>query len=160
MSEISSLYSSKQTVYRTKGKRSNKSKNGDVKHVVYKDGIPSYTEVIRVTRKEKEESFQDGQSKPRRIKAAQTRTQERRSSEDVLKRKKQKLAERLKNAIRKSQTLWSEKDGIWISYQGSQGFLVKQFDNSNRVVNQQLMTHSQILESSIPGLLDTGWKIE
>ena len=159
MSEISSLYSSKQTVYRKSGKRSIKHKHGDVKHIVYKDGVPSYTEVIRVHRRDSDESSPDNRSKPKRIKANSTKTRERRSSEEVVGRKRQKLSDRLKKAIRNSQTLWSEKEGIWISYQGSQGFIVKQFDNSNRVVDQQLMTQSQILESDIPGLLDTGWEI-
>lgn len=159
MSEISSLYSSKQTVYRKSGTRSNKHKHGDVKHIVYKDGVPSYTEVIRVHRREKEESGLDRQSRPKRIKAGSTKNRERRSSEAVTERKRQKLSERLKKAIRNSQTLWSEKEGIWISYQGSRGFIVKQFDNANRVVDQQLMTQAQILECDIPGLLDTGWEV-
>ena len=159
MSEISSLYSSKQTVYRKSGTRSNKHKHGDVKHIVYKDGVPAYTEVIRVHRKEGDEPARNDQTKRKRIKAGASKPRERRSSEAVLERKRQKLSDRLKKAIRNSQTLWSEKDGIWISYQGSQGFIVKQFDNSNRVVDQQLMTQAQILDCDIPGLLDTGWEI-
>ncbi len=159
MSEISSLYSSKQTVYRKSGTRSDKHKHGDVKHIVYKEGVPAYTEVIRVHRKEKEEATPDKRAKKRRIKAGESRTRDRRSSEAVLEKKRQKLSERLKKAIRNSQTLWSEKEGIWISYQGSQGFIVKQFDTSNRVVDQQLMTQAQILDCNIPGLLDTGWEI-
>jgi predicted RNase H-like nuclease (RuvC/YqgF family) len=159
MSEISSLYTSRQTVYKKTGKKSTKNKHGDVKHIVYKDGAPLYTEVIKVHRKEEEESNRDNQSRPKRIRAGSTKNRERRSSEEVLDRKRKKLADRLKNAIRNSQTLWSEKDGIWISYQGSQGFIVKQFDQSNRVINQQLMTQAQILKCDIPGLLDTSWEI-
>lgn len=158
MSGISSLYSSNQTVYRKKGKRSSKGKHGDVKHIVFKEGVPVYTEIIRVQRQEEEEKPKTG-SKPKRIRASNNDSSERKSSEAVLQRKKTKLNERLKNAIKRSQTLWSEKEKIWISYQGSQGFLVKRFDETDRMISSDIMTQSQLLEGTIPGLLDTGWKV-
>ena len=159
MSEISSLYSSKQTVYRKSRKQSDKHKHGDIKHIVYRDGVPVLREVIRVNREDQDNTPAERQAKPKRIKADRSPARERRSSSEVLEKKRKKLALRLKNAVQKSQTLWSEREGIWISYQGRQGFLVKLFDQSNREVHREMMTQTQILEGSIPGILDTGWEI-
>lgn len=160
MSEISSLYSSKQTIYKRTGRNSRKNLHGDVKHIVYKDGKPLVTEIIKVHRDEDEETKKDSrQSKQRRTIKARQPSKPRASSEEVIKRKQKKLSERLTNAVRNSQTLWSEKEGIWISYQGSQGFLVKLFDQSNQMISNEMMTQGQILESEIPGLLDTGWQV-
>ncbi len=143
MSEISSLYSSKQTIYKkNNGGRSSKKRNGDVKHIVFKDGKPVMTEIIKVAG-----SFDDidmkkqGDRKERkRITAKAPGNRQRRSSEEVLVRKKRKLQDRLKKAIQQSQTLWSEKEGIYISYQGSSGFLVKLFDKSEHLTSSDLMT--------------------
>jgi hypothetical protein len=132
-----------------------------MKHIVYKEGNPVLTEIIKINRTDLERDDESGNRSalPRRIKSAGGETRERRSNSEVLERKRKKLADRLKTAIQKSQTLWSEKEGIWISYQGSRGFLVKLFDPSNRVVSNEIMTQSQLLVSTIPGLLDTGWEV-
>ncbi len=157
MAEISGLYSSNRTVYRKTGRRSSKNLHGDVKHTIYKDGEPLMCEIIKVgkNKDEKEKRKASSGAKPRRIKAA---TRERRSGEEVLKEKKEKLSKRLKKAIQLSQTLWSEKEGIYISYQGSRGFLVKLYNDNQDEVRNEIMTQAQIIESSIPGLLDTGWE--
>lgn len=160
MSEISSLYSSKASIYRKNGgRRSEKSKHGNVKHIVFKDGSPQYTEIIQVSKECEEESpSQSGEGKQRRrIKAGGASGTARRPSEEVLKSKKEKLNTRLKNAIRESQTLWSQKEGIWISYQGSNSFLVKLFNSNNRLLSSEMMSQNEIVESSIPGILEASW---
>ncbi|MBU2510664.1 hypothetical protein KJ966_04980 [bacterium] len=160
MSEISNLYTSNQTIYRTNSKSSSsRGKNGDIKHIVFQDGEPVMTEIIKVSTDPDDTQKKDHNQSPRRIKDRASGNKEKRSSEEVLQRKKRKLSERLKMAVQKSQTLWSEKEGIWLSYQGSTGFLVKLFDDADRCTSSTLMTQNQIIESTIPGLLDAGWKI-
>lgn len=161
MSEISSLYSSKASIYRKNGgEKSIKSKHGNVKHIVFKDGQPHYTEIIQVSNQQEKEASSNKreEKKRRRIKAGGTAAAPRRPSEEVLKSKKEKLNLRLKNAIRESQTLWSEKEGIWVSYQGNNRFLVKLFNSNNRLLSSEMMNQMEIVESSIPGILDTSWK--
>ncbi len=159
MSTISNLYSSRDTIYQKKNSRSSaRGKNGDVKHIIFKDGEPVKTELIRVSSREEEPSPQHKSSGRRRIKAGSKNPTSKRSRQDASEKKRVKLAQRLKTAIRDSQTLWSEKDGIWVSYQGSQGFLVKQFTPTNRLLEQRMMTTEEILASSIPGIFDTSWK--
>lgn len=160
MAEVSKLYTSKQTIYRrTSGKRTARSKHGDVKHIIFKDGQPQYTEIIRVGRDEETAQQKQNRSNPKRIKAKRTPGYSRRSSEEVAREKKEKLQNRLNDAARKSLTLWSEKDQIWISYQGSPGFLVKRFSGENRLLSSQLMSQKEIVDSAIPNLLDTSWEI-
>ncbi len=156
MSTISNLYSSRDTIYRKRNSRSSvRGKNGDVKHIIFKDGKPVKTELIRVSsRKEESEARQDKPSTRRKIKAGSKSPSKRGTSE----KKRAKLEQRLKTAIRDSQTLWSEKDGIWVSYQGSQGFLVKQFTPTNRLLEQRIMTTEEILGCSIPGIFETSWQ--
>ena len=158
MADISSLYSSSRTVYRKTGKQSSKNLHGDVKHIIYKEGRPVVTEIIRVKKDPDQTPHRNPEMglKPKRIRAA---TRERRSSDEVLRSKKDKLSDRLKKAIQLSQTLWSEKEGIYISYQGSHGFLVKLYNENQQEIRNEIMSQAQILESAIPGLLDTGWEV-
>ena len=161
MSEISNLYSSKDTIYQKKtGEKSDKSKNGNVKHIVFEEGAPVYTEIIKVSRDAEVDltSKSDTEPTPSRIRASRSANAPKRSSDEVLKGKKAKLSMRLKKAVRESQTIWSEKNGIWISYQGRSGFLVKQFTPENRLLNSEMMSQTEILECSIPGILETSWK--
>ncbi|MCP4753843.1 MAG: hypothetical protein GY866_23410 [Proteobacteria bacterium] len=159
MAEVSSVYNMK-NIYKTGArKKSNKDKNGDIKHIVFKDGIPVMTEIIKVGRSSEEPSGKSSTSKPRRIRSAKSDTRPRRSSEDVLKEKKGKLSQKLKKAVLESQTLWSEKAGVWISYQGEQGFLVKQYTPTNHLMSKKIMTREEILDSPINGILDTKWQI-
>lgn len=159
MAGISSIYSSRQTVFKKGGnKRTGKSKHGDVKHIVFRDGKPLYTETIKISPVNEDKPKPSGQSGRRRIKAGSSTNRQRRSSEEVIKTKKEKLTNRLKKAVRESLTLWSEKEGIWISYQGQNGFLVKQFNDQNRCVSSEMMTMTGLVESSIPGLLDATWE--
>jgi hypothetical protein len=158
MSDVSGLYSSNRTHYKRTGRKSSKGLNGDLKHIRYKDGEPIQTEIIKVATRDEDTGKHSSSSgsKPKRIKAAR---KERRSNEEVTKQKKGKLSDRLKKAIQLSQTLWSEKDGIYISYQGSRGFLVKLYNESQTVIRNEIMTQAQIMESTIPGILDAGWKV-
>ncbi len=160
MSEISSLYTSKQTIYRKNaGKRSSRKRHGDIKHIVFQDGKPMMTEIIKVGNDPEDGRGKNDHRPRKRIKAGTAGNRQRRSSEEVLERKKKKLMERLKKAVQNSQTLWSKKEGIWISYQGSSGFLVKLFDQTDQCTSSTLMTQNQIIESNISGLLDSGWEI-
>lgn len=160
MSEVSKLYTSKQTIYRkNSGRKSSRSKHGDVKHIVFKDGVPVMTEIIRVNGDAEEKSNRREKRSGRVIKTRTQPSRQRRSTEEVVAKKREKLNGRLKKAVQQSQTLWSEKEGIWISYQGSSGFLVKKFDRSNRCESATMMTQQQIIDSSIPGILDTGWEV-
>jgi len=159
MSEVSNVYRSSDVIYRTGSRReSSRGKNGDIKHIIFRDGKPVKTEIIRVA--QDHSALDDGSAKSnrRRIRARSGRTQSRKSSGRVLMEKKLKLSERLQTAIRSSHILWSEKEGIWISYQGNQKFLVKRFTKANVLINQNLMTSEEILEGSIPGVLNTGWQ--
>jgi len=159
MSEVSSVYSSTDVIYRTGSKRGSiRGKNGDVKHIIFKDGEPIRTEIIKVERDN--ESAYEGSSKrkSKRFRTGTSRSRTRKSSGRVLMEKKLKLSERLQTAIRSSQTLWSEKEKIWISYQGNQNFLVKRFTPANILISQDIMTSDEILEGTIPGVLNTGWQ--
>jgi len=163
MSEVSRLYSSPDTVYRT-GARSHRNRglNGDVKHIVYKDGKPVVTEIIPISRPQ--------EPKPTRLpKAAKPGTTRpvpdhpsgghfRQNSQETAQRKRQKLLDRLKRAIAASETLWSAKSGIWLSYQGEHRFLVKRFTTDNRLISKQLLPLEEILAGAVPGILDTGWE--
>ena len=159
MSEVSSVYSSSDVIYRTGSKgESRRRKNGDVKHIIFKDGQPVRTEIIRVGRDEDPTDDRPSERRSKRIRAQPVRSSPRKSSGRVLMEKKLKLSERLQTAIRSSQTLWSEKEGIWISYQGNQNFLVKRFTPANDLISQHVMTSEEIMEGTIPGVLNTGWK--
>lgn len=143
-------------IYRTDTRRDSvKGKNGDVKHIVYKEGVPVKTEIIRVNRKQDSESERNPKENRSRISMGQPR----KTDESILKDRRKKLSERLKNAILRSQTLWSEGKGIWLSYQGNQSFLVKQFSPKNQLLSKTLMTQSDLLKSDIPGLLEASWKV-
>ncbi len=159
MSKVSRLYRSVDNIYHTNTSHSSsKTKNGDIKHIFFKDGKPVMTEIIRVG--SDTEVSKEGRAKPKRrsTRPAQCRKRSRRSSQEVLLKKRNKLAERLKKAVQSSETLWSEKKGILISYQGNPGFLVKLFSSANRPISEKFMTKEEVLESSIPGILDTGWQ--
>ncbi len=160
MSTISNLYSSRDTIYQKRNSRSSaRGKNGDVKHIIFKDGKPVKTELIRVSSREEEPSSpQHKASGRRRIKAGSKSQAIKKSRRTPSEKRREKLAQRLKTAMRDSQTLWSEKDGIWVSYQGTQGFLVKQFTPTNRLLEQRVMTTEEILASSIPGIFGTSWQ--
>ena len=159
MSEVSSVYTSTDVIYRTGAKReSSRGKNGDVKHIIFRDGKPVKTEIIKVAQDPSASDDGSAKSNRRRIRAVSGRTQSRKSSGRVLMEKKLKLSERLQTAIRSSHTLWSEKEGIWISYQGNQKFLVKRFTDANVLISQNVMSSDEILEGSIPGVLNTGWQ--
>ena len=159
MSEVSSVYTSSDIIYRTGSKRgSSRGKNGDIKHIIFKDGEPVRTEIIKVARDDLAANDDSSKRNRRRIRARSGKSLSRRSSGRVLMEKKLKLSERLQTAIRSSNTLWSEKEGIWISYQGNQKFLVKRFTEANVLISQNLMTSEEILEGTIPGVLNTGWQ--
>lgn len=160
MSSISNLYSSRDTIYNKRNsKSSTRGKHGDVKHTIFKDGEPVRTEVILIAAREEESSSEQQKPSSRRtIKADSKNPTSRTSRRDTSEKNREKLEQRLKDAARNSQTLWSEKNGIWVSYQGSQGFLVKQFTPTNRLLEQRIMTTEEILSSDIPGLFDTSWK--
>ncbi len=133
MTEVSKLYSSVDNIYQTDSRRNiTKDKHGDVKHIVYKDGVPVRTEIIRVKRKKEREETGSRSGNRSQISARQPK----KSSKSILAESRKKLAERLKNAIRRSQTLWSEGQGIWLSYQGNQSFLVKHFSPKNQLLSK------------------------
>jgi len=156
MSEVSKLYSSVDNIYQRDSRRdTTKGKHGDVKHIVFKDGVPVRTELIRVHRKNEQEQSGNPKGNRSRISARQPR----KSNESLLGEKRKKLAERLKSAIQRSQTLWSERQGIWLSYQGNQSFLVKQFSPKNQMLSKSVMTESELLEGAIPGLLEASWRV-
>jgi hypothetical protein len=156
MTEVSKLYSSVDNIYQTDSRRNPaKDKHGDVKHIVYKDGVPVRSEIIRVKRKKELEEAGNKTSNSSRISARQPR----KTSESLLGERKKKLAERLKNAIQRSQTLWSEGQGIWLSYQGNQSFLVKQFSPKNQLLSKAVLTQNELLEGRIPGLLEASWRV-
>lgn len=158
MSEVSKLYSSK-NIYGNRSRRDvTKDKHGDVKHIVFKDGKPVMTEIIRVGRKE-EEQKQRTPGGTRRIRAPRQGGGRRATSEEALRKKKQKLADRLKKAIYQSLTLWSEREKIWISYQGGKNFLVKRFGSADNQLDSRMMTLDEIVESEIPNILETGWEV-
>lgn len=159
MSKISNLYTSTDNIYQTGGKRSStKGLNGDVKHIVFKDGKPAYTEVIQVSK--------DPEKIPRNVKensSSQRRSGRRiiasnRTSEEARVEKKKKLSDRLRKAMAGSETLWNEKNGLWISYQGNQQFLLKRYSGSNQLLDKSVMSSQEIIDSDIPGILDAGWK--
>lgn len=157
MAKVSKLYTSVDNIYQTRSRQSSVSgKHGDVKHIVFKDGVPVRTEIIQVKKKEREEKQELNQVRRRNRSRI---TAPRQSSEAVYEKKRKKLSERLKKAITASQTLWSEGEGIWLSYQGNQSFLVKQFSPKNQLLNKAVMTQNELLDSSIPGLLDTSWQV-
>ena len=157
MSDISSIYTTRDNIYNAgPGKKSSKGKNGDVKHTIFKDGKPVAVNTIKVARPEDEEQPKRDNSGKRVIRAngSQTGSRNTVSSET----KKKKLSEYLRKAVNTSSTLWSEKKGILISYQGDQGFLVKQFTPTDRLISKELLSQEEILNSSIPGIFDTSWK--
>lgn len=157
MAKVSRLYTSVDNIYQNRSRKdSAKGKHGDVKHIVFKDGVPVRTEIIQVKKKTEKESTRDAKGSRRnrsRIIAP------RQSSEAILEKKRKKLSERLKKAVTGSQTLWSEGEGIWLSYQGNQSFLVKQFSPKNQLMRKSLMTQKELLDSAIPGLLDASWQV-
>ncbi len=156
MTEVSKLYSSVDNIYQTDSRRNpTKDKHGDVKHIVYKDGVPVRTEIIRVSRKKEQAAAGNKSGNRSRISARQPR----KSSESLLGERRKKFAERLKTAIQRSQTLWSEGQGLWLSYQGSQSFLVKHFSPKNQLLSKAVMTQNELLEGTIPGLLEASWKV-
>ena len=159
MSEVSNLYSSPEVIYRVHSRRkSDKGKNGDVKHIVFKDGQPVYTEIIRVNPVSEEDRSgrrRDNGLGQRPVKRIGRRPA--RSNEVVLSEKKKKLSDRLKRAMSTSETLWSEKTRVLISYQGNQRFLVKRYSETNQVIEKNVMSRTDLLECAIPGILDTGW---
>jgi len=157
MSKVSKLYSSVDNIYQTKSREeSAKGKNGDVKHIVYRDGVPVRSEIIRVEKKSQETSQDSkGSRRPNRSRISAPRQ----SSEAVFEKKRKKFSERLKKAIVSSQTLWSEGAGIWLSYQGNQSFMVKRYSPQNQLLSKGVMTQGELLDSSIPGMLDTSWKV-
>ncbi len=158
MAKVSRLYTSVDNIYQTRSRHgSAKGKNGDVKHIVFKDGVPVRTEIIRVKQKKEREESNDSKGNRRRNRSRITAP--RQSSEAVLEKKRKKLSDRLKKAISSSQTLWCEAEGIWLSYQGNQSFLVKQFSPKNQLLNKSVMTQGELLDSSIPGLLDASWQV-
>lgn len=153
MSDISSIYTTSENIYRTGAvKESAKGKNGDIKHTVYRDGKPVAVETIRVAKPEEEETKRDNSGK--RTIRANTGSRNKVGSEA----KKKKLSDYLRKAVHSSATLWSEKKGILISYQGNQGFLVKQFTPTNRLISTELLSQEEILDSSIPGIFETTWR--
>jgi hypothetical protein len=163
MSEVSRLYSSPDTIYRTGVRRdSGRGLHGDVKHTVFKDGVPVVTEIIPVKRPES--VLPTPQLKKRSV--VRTRPDsDRRQGDDSreetgsgLAQKKRKLQTRLKQAIAASETLWSRKHRIWLSCQGSGQFLVKRYTTDNQLISKQLLTVEEILDGSIPGIFDTGWE--
>ena len=156
MTEVSKLYSSVDNIYQTESRRKPaKGKHGDVKHIVYKDGVPVKTEIIRVKRKKDPEEEHGSKRNQSRISMRQPR----KSDESILAGRRKKLSERLKNAILRSQTLWSEGKGIWLSYQGNQSCMVKQFSPKNQLLSKAVMTQSELLQGDIPGLLEASWKV-
>lgn len=158
MAKVSKLYTSVDNIYQTKSRKdSEKGKHGDVKHIVFKDGVPVKTEIIRV--KQKQEETENKQAMEGRRRNRSRIAAPRQSSEEVLDKKRKKLSDRLKKAISGSQTLWSEGEGIWLSYQGNQSFLVKQFSPKNQLLNKTVMTSTELLNSDIPGLLNANWKV-
>ena len=158
MSQVSGFYNSSDTVYLKSGKKSeSRGKNGDVKHIVFKDGKPVYTEIIRVHRKEKQDESTVGES-PRRIRSKRTNSSNSSSHRVVTDQQKSKLADRLNDVMRQSQTIWSQKAGLYVSYQGKNSFLVKKFSPTNRVLSQNTMTKEEILSGVIPEIFTTTWK--
>ncbi len=157
MAKVSKLYSSVDNIYQTRSReQSAKGKHGDVKHIVYRDGVEVRTEIIRVKKKSLEESKDSkGNRTPNRSRISAPRQ----SSEAVFEKKRKKFSERLKKAILSSQTLWSEGAGIWLSYQGNQSFMVKRYSPQNQLLSKGVMTQVELLDSSIPGLHDTNWKV-
>lgn len=158
MADVSRLYTSVDNIYQTRSRnKPAKGDHGDIKHIVFKDGVPVRTEIIRVRqKKERDEPKKDGsKGRVRRNRIAMPRQ----SDEAVLEKKRRKMAERLKTAINRSQTLWSEKDGIWLAYQGQQSFLVKQFSPTHQLLKKSVMTEKELLDSEIPNLLDTSWQV-
>ncbi|MFH2131868.1 MAG: hypothetical protein ABIK68_15955 [bacterium] len=160
MTEVSKLYSSVDNIYQTKSRAdTTKGEHGDVKHIVFKDGIPIKTEIIRVKRKKERETVPGSKENRAGTRSRISAPQPRQSDEAVLETRRKKLADRLKTAIQHSQTLWSEKQGIWLSYQGNQGFLVKQFSPKNQLLSKTVMTQAELMESSMPGLLEANWRV-
>lgn len=157
MAKVSRLYTSVDNIYQTRSRHgSAKDKHGDVKHIVFKDGVPVRTEIIQVQKKEREENRKQKDSHRRNRSRI---TAPRQSTEEVLEQKRKKLSDRLRKAISSSQTLWSEAEGIWLSYQGNQSFLVKRFSPKNQLLSKITMTQGELLDSTIPGLLDASWKV-
>ncbi len=159
MGDVSRAYSSTHTIYRKNtGKKAGKKKHGDVKHIVFRDGKPVMTEILKVGNDTDEKSNAKSASDPRRIRSKRSENQPRRSKEAVIAGKKNNLSARLKKAVQESLTLWNEKNGIWISYQGMAGFLVKLYSPANKLLSSNMMTKEEIVDSSIPGIFDTGWE--
>ena len=156
MTEVSKLYSSVDNIYQTDSRRdTTKGKHGDVKHIVFKDGVPVRTELIRVKRQKEQEE----PGSPKRNRSRISAGQPKKSSGSLFEERKKRLTERLKNAIQRFQTLWSEGKGIWLSYQGNQNFLVKQFSPKNQLLSKTMMTQKELLESAIPGLFEASWRV-
>jgi len=157
MAKVSKLYTSVDNIYQTRSRRETpKEKPGDVRHIVFRDGVPVRTEIIQVSKRdERKDNERKGTGRQNHSRI----TAPRQSSEAVLEKKRKKLAERLKKAIICSQTLWSESEGIWLSYQGNQSFLVKRYATGNQLLSKTVMTQSELLACSIPGLLDTSWQV-
>ncbi len=165
MAGVSGIYRTTDNIYKVNtGRNSSNNRNGDVKHIIFRDGKPVMTEVIRVGNdpeaSTENEALTSKQTKlkPKKDQSKKFSGRPRRSSEEVMREKKAKLSEKLKLAVRSSHTLWSEKKGIWISYQGSQKFLVKLYTSQSQLKSKEIMTQAEILESSIPGLLDASWE--
>lgn len=156
MSGISKFYDANSHIYKGgSGEKDNdKSRNGDVVHTVYRNGEPVKTEVIRVKKAKKTEA----QDKIRRVRTSGEKSSGQSQRSKPLE-EKDKFRQRLKQAIEKSQTLWNEKTGLLISYQGGKDFLVKTYSAENRLRSEKMMTLEEIMESSIPGLFQTGWKV-
>lgn len=157
MAKVSKLYTSVDNIYQTRSRRDTaRGEHGDVRHIVFKDGVPVRTEIIRVKKKE---TWEENKPKHERRRNRSRITAPRQSSESVLEKKRKKFSERLKKAINSSQTLWSEGEGIWLSYQGNQSFLVKRYSPKNQLLSKSVMTQGELLDSSIPGLLDANWQV-
>jgi len=156
MSQVSGFYNSNDTVYvnSPKKKSESKDKNGDVKHIIFKDGKPVHTEIIRVRRKAKQDEPTTGGA-PRRIRSNASNS---RSSAGATDQQKTKLDARLNDVMRQSLTIWSQKTGLYISYQGQNSFLVKKFSPTNRVLSQNTMTKEELLSGDIPEIFTTTWK--
>ena len=156
MSQVSGFYNSNDTVYLKSSKKSeSKGKNGDVKHIVFKDGEPVHTEIIPVRRKENESTVGGAPRQTRTAKSNSSNTGRSRAATD---QQKNKLADRLNDVMRNSLTIFSQKTGLYISYQGSNAFLVKKFSPTNRVISQNTMTKEEILSGTIPEIFTTTWK--
>lgn len=158
MSQVSGFYNSNDTVYVKSGKGNKpKAQNGDVKHIIFEDGKPVYTEIIRVNRKKStDEALSEKTSQ--RIKTAKSNSSKTKSSKMITDQQKGKLADRLNDVMRNSLTLWSSKTGLYVSYQGENSFLVKKFSPTNRVLSENLMTKEELLSGSIPEIFTATWK--